>query len=406
MRFIIIVIRSSLLAPYVLALASAAVASAADPYHPDFDIQVPAIPGIEIEMRETQIVPRATSAIVFKCNDGRLCVVGPGDTDIWSDDGGKTWKEGPPGPGGKMAIDLGDGEILGFQRDMVPRADGKLTINYRRSTDNWNTVEATEGVADIPLADSMVGDDGKGLPTMLVNHGVVQLSDGRLLATLEGNYKGDSILADGYPPHIGMRKVRTVVISSSDRGKTWGNPITVGYDVMIGRRVTPDAAGNWTTIVPAVTQEGFDEADLTIAPNGDIICMMRSGGRIGGPDQPIFPTPMYMSRSTDNGETWSVPRQVADRGCCPYLVTMSNGLLVCAYTRPGNWLMFSDDNGHTWKGNFQLSPADTYCNVKQVAPDTLLAFYRRDLRDHINDIEVNPELAATFFTVRPSAEKE
>jgi hypothetical protein len=169
---------------------------------------------------------------------------------------------------------------------------------------------------------------------------------------------------------------------------------------MIGRRVKPDAAGNWTTIVPAVTQEGFDEADLTIAPNGDIICMMRSGGRIGGPDQPIFPTPMYMSRSTDNGETWTTPIQVADRGCCPYLVTMSNGLIVCAYTRPGNWLMFSDDNGYTWKGNFQLSPADTYCNVKEVAPGTLLAFYRRDLRDHINDIEVNPELAATFFTVR------
>ena len=65
----------------------------------------------------------------------------------------------------------------------------------------------------------------------------------------------------------------------------------------------------------------------------------------------------------------------ADRGSCPYLVTLENGIVVCAYARPGGWLIFSDDNGQTWKGAFEFTSSDSYCNVVQTDPNKILVVY-------------------------------
>ena len=110
----------------------------------------------------------------------------------------------------------------------------------------------------------------------------------------------------------------------------------------------------------------------------DILCMMRSGGRIGVGNIPIFPTPMYLSRSADEGTTWSTPIQVADRGVCPYLVALENGVIVCAYARPGNWLTFSTDNGHTWKETIQIGTSDSYVNAVTVDRDRVMVFFHAD----------------------------
>jgi hypothetical protein len=118
--------------------------------------------------------------------------------------------------------------------------------------------------------------------------------------------------------------------------------------------------------------------------------MMRSGGRIPVGIAPIFPTPMYVSRSSNEGKTWTPPVQVADRGVCPYLVTLDNGIIVCSYARPGGWLIFSDDNGEIWKGAFQICSSDSYCNVQKVGPDQVLAIYHAD-----------GKIKGTHFTVTP-----
>jgi hypothetical protein len=60
---------------------------------------------------------------------------------------------------------------------------------------------------------------------------------------------------------------------------------------MLGALNGPDITGNKFTIVPAVTQEGFAEADLAIAPNEDVVCVMRSGGASGEHVMKLFPTP-------------------------------------------------------------------------------------------------------------------
>jgi hypothetical protein len=375
---------------FVLALV---VAANAAELHAANQYPIPKVEGLEIIRGDDVIIKGPQGkAIAHKFKDGRISVYGNGrDKSYWSHDGGRTWKEGPEGPPDKMVFEFDDGEILSVKRDLIPRPDGKFTVRYWRSTDGWKTVNPAEGIAEVPLATSTGSDDAVNrVPSMMMHHGIVQLKDGTLLATLYGNYKGDRIFCEAYPIETGVIKRRVVTITSKDRGKTWEDPTHVAYDTMLGVLNEPDITGNQLVACPAVTQEGFTEPDLTIAPNGDIICVMRSGGAVGAGIIPTWPTPLYMSRSTDNGKSWSTPVQIADRGVCPNLITLENGIIVCSYSRPGAWLIFSDDNGQTWKGATQFGPNNNYVYIADVGPDTVQTY--REGPNH--------SVIATYFTVR------
>ena len=350
-------------------------------------IDVPQIPGLQVHAGKTVTIPGAENSIAHQFEDGRIVVVGK-DAGIWSQDGGRTWKKGPRGPDDKTTFNLGDGQVLSINRTSVKGSDGKFTLFQRRSHDNWKTVLKEKAILDTPLATSTGGDAGDRHEGLLMHHGILRLRNGNLMATMFGNYKGDTQLADGYPEEFNFRKYRTVVVFSSDSGKSWGKPVTVAYNRQLARGTDDDSSVQTTTIVPAVTQEGFCEADLTRAANGTIICAMRSGGRIGVKKAPIFPTPLYVSRSRDEGKTWTAPVPVADRGVCPYLVTLQNGVIVCSYARPGAWLIFSDDNGESWKGAFEFGSGGSYVKVIEVAPNKILVIYYRD-----------SSYVGTFFTV-------
>jgi hypothetical protein len=228
------------------------------------------------------------------------------------------------------------------------------------------------------------------------------LDNGDLVAAMYGNFDGDVELCDGYPAELGQRKYHTIVVFSKDKGITWGDYVHVAYDKMLGRGIPldhdmvgksiPESRAGRPMAVPAVTMEGFREADLTIAANGDLICIMRSGGRNPKMGVNLFPTPLYCSRSSDGGKNWSLPEQIADRGVCPNVVTMSNGILVCTYSRPGNWLIFSDDNGKTWKGAFQFGRGNATNYIEETAPDTVQVYY--EFEDDGNTI-----VYGTFFGV-------
>jgi hypothetical protein len=376
-------------------MALTAPSALAEPYR----AVIPEIPGIEVRAGESVLIPSTKTAMAFLFADGRI-VVGSKDESFWSIDSGRSFEPGPASPGEKVVIDLG-GEILAVTRNSERRPDGKFTVNQRRSLDNWKTVENEEAILDTPNASYTVLGSGGRVDGFLFHHGILQLPDGDLIATMYGNYEGDSVLCDGYPPAMNQRKYRTVVVFSKDRGRTWGEQVLVAYDRMLGRGIPEDhgqvglsiprSLVSETTIVPAITQEGFREADLTLAPNGDLVCMMRSGGR-NEAAATLFPTPLYCSRSSDGGRSWSPPVQVADRGVCPNLVTMGNGIIVCTYSRPGNWLIFSDDNGQTWKGAFQLGDTGAYSYVLETAPDTIQVY-------HEVDEESGRMVRATFFTV-------
>jgi hypothetical protein len=362
---------------------------------------IPVIPGLEVIAGDSVLLPTIDSPLAFQFQDGRI-VVGKAERSVLSVDGGRTWKKCPPGPGDKVAIDLGGGEILSIGRKSERRLDGRFTLRQQRSRDGWQTSAREEGLVSMPEAGSTVVGDGEVIDGFLFHHGILQLPDGKLIGTMYGNNRGDTALCDGYPPELGQRKYRTVVVFSDDRGRSWGNPVLVAYDRMLGRGI-PDGhpleklgLANErtmpTAVVPAITQEGFREAGLTIAPNGDLLCVMRSGGRNGG-SAVLFPTPLYCSRSSDGGRTWTPPAQIADRGVCPNLVTLRNGIIVCTYSRPGNWLIFSDDNGKNWKGAFQFGSTGAYNYLAAISADTVQVF-------HEVRTEAGTTVRGSFFTLK------
>jgi hypothetical protein len=343
-------------------------------------ITAPKIPGLEVKVGQTVLIqPNAIYPNAFRFADGRISV-GWAVKDPnwhyndragrWSSDGGHTWSDGPCPPT-TMSIELGGNEVLSlpYSIPVVKRSDGKYTMPIRRSLDGWKTVTQETAVLDIPRSVPCSGDDGIMGSGFYPDHAILQLRDGRLMATAYGNYDTDKTPSDGFPASYHFRKYRSIALFSSDKGRTWGNPVTVA-----------------TCADVAVTQEGPDEPRLVRAANGDILCVMRSGGTLAfGP-----PTPLYCSRSTDEGQTWSKPQAILDRGTWPNVCVMRSGIIVCTTSRRGNWLLFSQDNGNHWKGAFQFDPGDSYNCVIEVAPDTVLVIYDPPAGN----------IMGTFFTVR------
>jgi hypothetical protein len=341
------------------------------------EIAVPEIPGLDVRVGETvPILPGITYAATFQFADGRIAC-GSGEVWRWSADGGRTWTAGPHGPG-NATIELGNGEMLSLGFNTKRRADGKYTLEQKRSLDGWKTVTTEEGVYDIPDSVPCGGDAAETNDGFLIDHGVLRLKNGDLMATAYGTYKGDTSVPADYPfDQFHFYRYRNIVVFSADKGRTWGNPVTVAY--------SDD---------PKMTQEGFDEGDLARAADGDILCVMRSGGSFGKH------YPSYICRSSDEGKTWSTPVAVDDKGVWPSILVLKNGVVVCTYGRPDNWLSFSTDDGRTWTGatRFYRGPTSSYNSVVEVAPDTILVIYDRHGVDEKGLARV--ETVGTFFTVK------
>ena len=356
------------------------------------DMQLGIYGGDELEVRigKTQsIIPlqerKCPCGFVFKLANGEIVVGGPRCPEIpgqpavncassWrrSKDGGRTWREAPAWRS-YNAYQFPDGEIIQAFGSLVETdQEGVYNTVLYHSTDNGYTLkETTATLIGIPELAKLNGlPDKKGPRYVHADNGLVRLRDDSLLAPIIGKFKGDT-------------KVRIFVMQSIDRGKTWNYLSTVAFDLTKGKEVR---------------QEGFDEPDLLVLPSGDILCFMRTGGthnKIG--------TPLYMSRSKDDGKTWGHADPIADFGVYPKACLMTNGIIAVVYGRPGDWLMFSLDQGETWVGHFCLhkgprpSDCESYDWIEEIAPDTLLVTYgRTDPNDRKQS-----EILGTYITVKP-----
>ena len=314
-------------------------------------MNVPKVPGLEIVPGEVQsILPGRQYVSMFKRADGAILV-----GDRCSRDGGQTWERAESFHVG--AYQFPDGEIvqLGFATKRSDRP-GWFTVPLKRSRDGGKTATTEDALLHLPEATGGTGDDGKYYEGPMIDHAIVGLRDGSLRAAMYGYFKTDTVLCPTFPPEWKMYKYRTWVVRSTDRARTWEYLATVAYD-------------------PEVGLESFCEADLLALPDGEILCFMRTGGS-GGKH-----TPLYLSRSKDDGKSWSKPEPIADRGVWPNACRMKSGILACTYGRPDNWLCFSTDEGKTWTGHFCFYEGSTtsYNSVEEVSPDTLLVVFDRQV---------------------------
>jgi hypothetical protein len=100
-----------------------------------------------------------------------------------------------------------------------------------------------------------------------------------------------------------------------------------------------DNAGSFHYYATVACGMGHGEPYGIRLENGEILCFMRSTEY----------EPMYLSRSANDGATWSEPVRVGVDGILPTCVKMSNGVLALSYGAPGIWVTFNaDGTGRKW----------------------------------------------------------
>jgi hypothetical protein len=186
-------------------------------------------------------------------------------------------------------------------------------------------------------------------------------ADGSVVA---GVYPGFYLKKDGTPDP----KSATFFYRSTDQGHSWKILGRIPYqaDVKI------DTSGN--------RHQGFTEPAFEILADGTYLCVLRTTDRLNGP--------MYASRSTDQGKTWSKPEVITASGVLPKLLQLKNGITVVAAGRPGVQVRFSNDGkGKVWTNGFEMLPFEInnkgmadqvscgYTGLLETGPDKFLVIY-------------------------------
>ncbi len=153
---------------------------------------------------------------------------------------------------------------------------------------------------------------------------------------------------------------------------------------------------------------GFTEPGFEILSDGSFLCVMRSS-------EDLAIAPMYLSRSTDLGKTWSEPEIFTSAGVMPRLLQLDNGVIVLSSGRPGVQLRFSMDNkGKKWTDPFELLPFEDvknydknpvscgYTELLATGSDSFLVIYS-DFKHLNKNGEVRKAIKVKEITVKPSS---
>ncbi|HTE09918.1 MAG TPA: sialidase family protein [Chitinophagaceae bacterium] len=183
--------------------------------------------------------------------------------------------------------------------------------------------------------------------------------------------KDQSIIAGIYPgfyikdngeadPHSGIFFYR-----SADNGYSW----KIQGRILFEPDLNLDSTG--------YKRSGFSEPAFEVMADGSFLAVMRTTDGIGN-------GPLYASRSTDLGISWTKPAIIAPSGVLPRLLQLHNGVTVLASGRPGVQLRFSTDGyGTIWSDPFELLPYKNekdevscgYTGLIATGPDRFLIVY-------------------------------
>jgi hypothetical protein len=288
---------------------------------------------------------------VCRMSDGSLVV-----SDYVSRDDGRTWVETLHPLGGMACIGCRDGTDMVFPIFSERVSDGVFQATAQRSPDGWRTVEEVPITFRVPQTNASMGEDGIVRGPGL-SHGVVRLDDGALLGSGYGYLHRDNVYTDilhfgweKYHHSFGLFKYSSWAMISRDDGLTWD------YQGCI-----PPA--------PASGDEGFCEPDFEVLENGDIVAILRNGEGNA---------PLWLSYSSDQGKSWTMPAKTRLNGQHPSILRMSNGLLVASYGRPDNRIAISlDGRGDGFSHEIIVSTAPGWQGVSavEIAPDELFVVY-------------------------------
>lgn len=236
---------------------------------------------------------------------------------------------------------------IDFKPAWADAAQTKVNLLVRTSKDGGKTSKSRKAPLRSPA------DQQFGLSYGLrVNGGPLVLADGTLLAS-------------GYTVFKGTSKQRSVVLQSTDRGRSW----------------------SLRSVVPATNQLGTNELAWSYTSDGRLTAVMRT---TDGPEPHIV-----QSFSDDNGKTWSEakdllgPDGVVVHGVSPDMVLQPNGTLLLTTGRPDVRVYISNDGtGRMWDkaitafanypatgGNGRYDGSSGNNSIENVGANTSVLFY-------------------------------
>jgi hypothetical protein len=306
---------------------------------------------------------------------------------LLSVDAGKSWRRAAwPGDSACLGV-LADGTVLamGYSRDIRQTAPGEFVYRRWVSRDHWTTWEGPlETRVRLPGAKGGTGDDLKPFGGPLFWRSLLELPDGRIVASLYGHFEHDDVPIVHTKRAQGFNKYRTLLAESQDRGASWSLTATIAADSAVG-------------------SEGFCEPALARLAGGELVCIMRTGRSHD---------PMHVARSQDGGRTWTKPASTGLVGVDPRLLVLRDGLLACAYgvkehdgNRRERRLMLSHDGGRTWGRNTLIYAGygGSYPDAVELEPGKLLYVFDVDGFQEAGDTS-RPRnyLRVSTVTLRPA----
>ena len=269
--------------------------------------------------------------------------------DTYSEDHGRTWRETTGNSSGWC--ELRNGKIVGMNKSPQPLEERKgwYESELFESTDSGRSFTSKLSLFHVPLAKPAMGHGPHKGPLYMGS--IVERDDGSLVALMAGWFVGDDEIC---PYGNGRPYSRTYVCESFDDGNEWRYLTTIGYDHL--------------------GSEGYNEGTLRRLAGGDFIVVMRTGSMVS---QITQDNPIMMSRSSDEGRTWTEPWRTGANGAYPNLLVLSDGMLALSSGRPGAFVMLSSDEGVTWTDRTAVdaTPYSGYTSMVEMAPGVILIVF-------------------------------
>ena len=298
---------------------------------------------------------------------------GGGDFRV-SSDLGKTWNVVERAPASRTGLFFPSGDRIGIRTPAAlevsnlqlpapiastKEKDGRTLTLYRLS-------ELPEALQGVYLNHWDKNDVWSEIHSELDDPRAVRHADGSLFPVIWwGDMKllpDNSVIAGIYPMFYeneagGVDPSGVSFYRSFDKGISWKiiGKIPYRYDLSV------DPNGNLRKGF------GYTEPAFEILADGTFLCVMRTHDGYGS-------SPMYISRSSDQGVTWSNPVPFTPSGVLPRLLKLGNGVLVLASGRPGVQIRFSlDGKGEKWTDPFEMLPFVSAADTPSCGYTTLLA---------------------------------
>ena len=260
---------------------------------------------------------------------------------VMSEDSGVSWQ-----PWAGLDLDsrlrlfcsrLSDGSLISHRYHIDRNADGDWLPPILRSHDEG----ASWILSESPVVDMPYNRECEN--HCLWGH-IREGRDGELLCGSYGQ-TGDT------PGAHGRMRYTNGVLVSHDLGETWD---------FLGAVAAEPSLGN----------EGPNELDLLILPDGEMLSVFRTGTRDG--------STMQITRSLDGGRNWSASRGYRTTGVSPQLILLQCGAVVCTYgTRDVHAMVLADLGTLAWHEPLLLyeGRGSGYTDLQALSPDTFRVVY-------------------------------